>query len=197
MSDRVELETSDGERLEARWDHAADPIGATVFCHPHPLDRGSMNAPLMIGVSLRLVELGFSVLRFNFRGTGSSTGSHDYGTAEVLDVAAAVASVRATGLPLSLAGWSFGAGVALHWLAGDANPPSYSGIAPPPENLPDTLPPGPKRLIVGTREQVIDAQALLAYAGRLSIDVVLTPGDHFFHGRGRKIGDLVAQGLAG
>jgi len=63
MSDRIELETSDGEHLEARWDHASDPIGATVFCHPHPLDRGSMNAPLMIGVTLRLVELGFSVLR--------------------------------------------------------------------------------------------------------------------------------------
>jgi uncharacterized protein len=195
MSDRLELETSDGERLEARWDHAVNPIGATVFCHPHPLNRGSMNAPLMIGVTLRLVEVGFSVLRFNFRGTGSSTGRHDHGAAEVLDVAAAASSARATGLPLSLAGWSFGAGVALNWLAEDANPPPYSGIAPPPENLPDALPPGPKRLIVGTREQVIDSQALLVYAARLSIDVILTPGDHFFHGRGKKIGDLVAQGL--
>ncbi len=195
MSDRIELETSDGEHLEARWDHASDPIGTTVFCHPHPLDRGSMNAPLMIGVTLRLVELGFSVLRFNFRGTGASTGHHDYGGAEVMDVAAAVASARTTGLPLSLAGWSFGAGVALNWLAGEQSPPPYSGIAPPPENLPDSLPPGPKRVIVGTREQVVDAQALLVYAARLSIDVVLTPGDHFFHGRGKKIGDLVAQGL--
>ena len=196
MSDRIELETSDGEHLEARWDHASDPIGATVFCHPHPLDRGSMNAPLMIGVTLRLVELGFSVLRFNFRGTGTSSGSHDYGSAEVLDVAAAVTTARSTGLPLSLAGWSFGAGVALNWLAAEQSPPPYSGIAPPPENLPGSLPPGPKRVIVGTREQVIDTQALLAYAARLSIDVVLTPGDHFFHGRGKKIGDLVAQGLA-
>jgi hypothetical protein len=197
MSDRIELETADGEHLEARWDHASDPIGATVFCHPHPLDRGSMNAPLMIGVTLRLVELGFSVLRFNFRGTGTSTGSHDHGTAEILDVAAAAATARSTGLPLSLAGWSFGAGVALNWLAGEQSPPPYSGIAPPPENLPGSLPPGQKRVIVGTREQVIDTQALLAYAARLSIDVVLTPGDHFFHGRGKKIGDLVAQGLAG
>jgi len=155
-----------------------------------------MNAPLMIGVTLRLVELGFSVLRFNFRGTGTSTGSHDHGDAEVLDVAAAVAAARSTGLPLSLAGWSFGAGVALNWLANEQSAPPYSGIAPPPMNLPGSLPPGPKRLIVGTREQVIDTQALLAYAARLSIDVVLTPGDHFFHGRGKKIGDLVGQGLA-
>jgi alpha/beta superfamily hydrolase len=195
MSERIELTTSDGETLEARWDHASSPVGATVFCHPHPLDRGSMNAPLMIAVTLRLVELGFSVLRFNFRGTGVSTGSHDRGRSEVLDVSAAVAAARSTGLQLSLAGWSFGAAVALNWMAEDAAPPPYAGIAPPPENLPDSLPPGPKRIIVGTREQVIDADALLAYAARHSIDVVLTPGDHFFHGRGTKIADLMAQGL--
>jgi alpha/beta superfamily hydrolase len=197
MSERIELPTSDGETLEARWDHASNPVGATVFCHPHPLDRGSMNAPLMIAVTLRLVELGLSVLRFNFRGTGDSTGSHDYGGAEMLDVAAAAAVARSTGLPLSLAGWSFGAAVALNWLADDATTTPYAGIAPPPKDLPDSLPPGPKRIIVGTREQVIDAEALLAYAARHSIDVVLTPGDHFFHGRGAKIADLIAQGLTG
>ncbi len=197
MSDRTELFTSDGETLEARWDQAPNAIGVTVFCHPHPLDRGSMNAPLMIAVTLRLVELGFSVLRFNFRGTGTSTGSHDYGKSEVLDVAAAVSEARETELPLSLAGWSFGAAVALNWLATASVPPPYAGIAPRPEELPDTLPPGPKRIIVGTREQVIDTRALLAYAAERSIDVVLTPGDHFFHGRGKKIGDLVAQGLTG
>jgi alpha/beta superfamily hydrolase len=197
VSEKFELSTTDGETLEARWDHAPNPIGVTVFCHPHPLDRGSMNAPLMIGVSLRLVERGFSVLRFNFRGTGSSTGTHDKGRSEIRDVAAAVANARQTELPLSVAGWSFGAAVALCWLATELDPPPYVGIAPPPEGLPEELPSGPKRIVVGTREQVIDTRALLAYAARLSIDVVLTPGDHFFHGRGRKIGDLVAQGLTG
>jgi len=196
MSDRAELATSDGQTLEARWDHAPNPAGVAVFCHPHPLDGGSMNAPLMIAVTLRLVERRFSVLRFNFRGTGSSTGSHDEGRSEALDVSSAVEAARGIGLPLGIAGWSFGAAVALSWLAGDSDPPPYVGIAPPPENLPDSLSPGPKRIIVGTRDQVVDIQALLEYAEGHSIDVVLTPGDHFFHGRGKKIGDLVAQGLA-
>jgi hypothetical protein len=195
MSDRIELSTSDGQTLEARWDYAPDPIGMTVFCHPHPLDGGSMNAPLMIAVTLRLVEHGFSVLRFNFRGTGSSTGNHDMGRSEKLDVAAAIESAGSTDLPLRIAGWSFGAAVALGWLAEQTEPLPYVGIAPPPEGLPDSLPPGPKRIIIGTRDQVIDIPALLTYAGQQSIDVVLTPGDHFFHGRGKKIGDLVAQGL--
>jgi hypothetical protein len=42
---------------------------------------------------------------------------------------------------------------------------------------------------------VIDRDALVGYADAHAVDLVLTPGDHFFHGRGKRIGDLVAQGL--
>jgi len=155
-----------------------------------------MNAPLMIGVAGRLVDRGHSVLRFNFRGAGASTGAHDEGEAELLDVSAAMELARTKGLPVGLAGWSFGAWTALRWLAQtrSARLP-YVGIAPLPRGLPEELPEGPKRIVVGTREQVVDAKELVAYAARLGIDVVLTPGDHFFHGRGKRIGDLVGQGL--
>ncbi|HEX6221396.1 MAG TPA: alpha/beta fold hydrolase, partial [Acidimicrobiia bacterium] len=159
------------------------------------LQGGSMNAPLMIAVANRLVERGHAVLRFNFRGTGSSTGSHDYGKDELHDVSAAIEVGRERDLPLGIAGWSFGAWTALRWLAevGEAMP--YVGIAPATSELPDELPPGPKRFILGTREQVVDSDALISYARDQGIDVVLTPGDHFFHGRGDRIGDLVGQGL--
>ena len=154
-----------------------------------------MNAPLMIAVANRLVDRGHAVLRFNFRGTGSSTGEHDYGDAELRDVAAAMDLAGERGLPLGLCGWSFGAWTALRWLADTGETMPYVGIAPATKSLPDELPPGPKRVILGTREQVIDPDALIAYAEEQSIDVVLTPGDHFFHGRGKRIGDLVGQGL--
>jgi uncharacterized protein len=195
MIDRIQLGTSDGETLEARWDRAEDPTGAVVFCHPHPQQGGTMMAPLMVAVTTRLTERGFSVLRFNFRGIGASTGAHDNGKAEVLDVAAAIGTAKDTRLTVHLSGWSFGAGTALRWLSGQQEPIPYAGIAPPPQDLPDDLPPGSKRIVVGTRDQVVDVEAIRAYAERLSIDLVLTPGDHFFHGRGKKIGDLVAQGL--
>ena len=77
----------------------------------------------------------------------------------------------------------------------DDAPVAYAGIAPPSEGLPESLPPGPKRIVVGTRDQLIDVDQLRAYAASHSIDLVLTPGDHFFHGRGKKIGDLVYEGL--
>jgi alpha/beta superfamily hydrolase len=195
MIERVSLTTSDGVTLEARWDRPEDPTGVVVFCHAHPLQGGTMMSPLMVGVTTRLVERGLGVLRFNFRGTGQSTGVHDDGRAEVSDVEAAVETGRGTGLPVFLAGWSFGAGVALRWLAGQGEPPSYSGIAPAPDFLPADPPAGPKRIVLGTRDQVVDQDAIRSYAETHSIDLVLTPGDHFFHGRGKKIGNLVAQGF--
>ena len=154
-----------------------------------------MNAPLMIAVTSRLNDRGHAVLRFNFRGTGSSSGSHDYGGAEISDVDAAFDMARTRELPISLAGWSFGAGVSLRWLASRETTLPWVGIAPSHESLPEEVPPGPKRIVLGTRDQVIDGSALRDYAAEKGIDVVLTPGDHFFHGRGKKIGDLVAQGL--
>lgn len=195
MTERLQLSTSDGETLEARIDSPEQPSRFTVFCHPHPLQDGSMNAPLMIAVAGRLGHRGHAVLRFNFRGTGKSTGSHDQGVAERLDVAAAVELARSRDLPLGLAGWSFGAATALHWLAEAGETLPYAGVAPSPDGLPTELPPGAKRIILGTRDQVVDRPALLDYAARHSIDLVLTPGDHFFHGRGKKVGDLVGQGL--
>ena len=195
MTERLELETRDGETLEARIDSPDEPSRFTVFCHPHPQQGGSMNAPLMIAVANQLVARGHAVLRFNFRGTGSSTGSHDEGEGELNDVAAAMDLARGRGLPLGLTGWSFGAWTALRWLADTEETIPYVGIAPAALRLPDELPSGPKRFIIGTREQVVDPDELIAYAKEQSIDVVLTPGDHFFHGRGQRIGNLVGQGL--
>jgi uncharacterized protein len=154
-----------------------------------------MNAPLMIAVANRLVSRGHGVLRFNFRGTGDSTGTHDYGESELDDLSAAMAVARDRDLPLGLAGWSFGAWTALKWLAAEGETIPYAGIAPKSEELPEDLPNGPKRIILGTREQVIDPDALIEYAKTHAIDLLLTPGDHFFHGRGKRIGDLVGQAL--
>lgn len=195
MTERIELSTSDGQTLEARIDSPEVPERFTVFCHPHPQQGGSMNAPLMISVANRLVERGHAVLRFNFRGTGASTGAHDFGNAELLDIAAAIELAHDRELSIGLTGWSFGAWTALRWLAEARATVPYVGIAPATKALPDDLPSGPKRIILGTREQVIDPGVLIAYAGEHAIDLILTSGDHFFHGRGRRIGDLVGQGL--
>jgi alpha/beta superfamily hydrolase len=195
MIERMNITTTDGVTLEARIDSPVSPQRITIFCHPHPLQGGSMNAPLMIAVTGQLVSRGHAVLRFNFRGTGESTGTHDYGESEQHDITAAIEVADAKGLPLGLAGWSFGAATALRWLATSDTKLPYAGIAPPVDTLPSDLPDGPKLIVLGDRDQLIDVSELQAYAEERGIDFVLTPGDHFFHGRGKKIGDLIGQGL--
>jgi alpha/beta superfamily hydrolase len=195
MTERFTITTTDGITLESRIDSADHPDRVTVFCHPHPLHGGSMMAPLMVGVTKRLVERNHKVLRFNFRGTGSSTGSHDHGESEQSDVTAAVEYASRLEIPVGLAGWSFGAAATLTWLANNDSTLPYVGIAPPSDGLPLSLPGGPKRIVLGNRDQVIDGSAVQSYAENHGIDLVVTPGDHFFHGRGAKIGDLIGQGL--
>ena len=195
MTERFEITTTDGETLEARWDSPENPRFTTVFCHPSPVDGGSMMAPLMIAVTQKLVARGHSVLRFNFRGVGASTGEYGGGEAEVSDVDAAVSVARDRSDSIGIAGWSFGAAVAMNWLIDNESEIPYAGIAPPPNLISGKPPKGPKRIILGSREQVIDPDALEAFAIDNGIDLVITPGDHFFHGRGKRIGDLVGEGL--
>ncbi|MEA1902423.1 MAG: hypothetical protein U9N56_02740, partial [Actinomycetota bacterium] len=117
------------------------------------------------------------------------------GGGDIFLLGLAVLHAEEFGLPVGVAGWSFGAITSLRWLAATDFKMPYVGIAPGADLLPDVLPDGPKRIILGNRDQVIDGAAVQAYADKQGIDLVVTPGDHFFHGRGEQVGDLVGQAL--
>ena len=74
-----------------------------------------MNNNVVYRAAKALVEAGVAVLRFNFRGVGTSTGRHDGGAGEEDDATAAldVVAQRHPALPLWMAGFSFGARVGL------------------------------------------------------------------------------------
>ena len=198
-----ELATNDGERLEAQWSKPLKARGVVTFCHPHPLHQGTMNAPLMVAVTDRLVAAGLAVLRFNFRGVGRSTGSHGGGEAEQSDVAAAVAEAGffRPELPHGLAGWSFGAATSLNWLATSGSSLPWVGIAPPvrSERTP-SLPPketlasaGILAFILGERDQFTSVEELDAYATSVGGSLTVLSSDHFFHGKGSQVGELVGE----
>jgi alpha/beta superfamily hydrolase len=195
-----------GISLEARWDAPAEPEAVAVLCHPHPLYGGSMQVPLLRTVATALATGGCAVLRFNFRGVGASTGTWSGGPGELADLAASIATARAAfpGLPLGLAGWSFGAVVALCWQRDRGSRHRLAAIAPPTRGetgpaLPDpsSLAPAPRLFLVGSRDQFAEVAVLEQYAGALGARLQVLPGsDHFFFGREHRVGEAVAAHLA-
>jgi len=117
-------------RLEGLLNEGApDAKIAALICHPHPKGGGTMHNKVVYHAMQVLNRRGwgfeFPVLRFNFRGVGLSQGAHD-GRAEFVDVLAALDWLeREYARPIVLAGFSFGAAMALHACchAESGNPP--------------------------------------------------------------------------
>jgi alpha/beta superfamily hydrolase len=111
---------------------AGPPSFAAVVAHPHPLYGGTMHNKVVYAAARRLEEAGAAVLRFNFRGVGTSWGTYDQGRGERLDMLAALAEMRRRfpGLPLLAGGYSFGCHIALTTGA-DGSADLLLGLAPP------------------------------------------------------------------
>ena len=92
-------------------------VPAVVICHPHPLYGGSMHNNVTCAIAEFLTAKAISALLFNFRGVGRSEGQHGGGVAEQQDIGAALDWLQAQStispMKLGLAGYSFGASVAL------------------------------------------------------------------------------------
>ena len=110
-----------------------EPIFGAIVCHPHPLGGGTMHNKVVFKVAQTLQTLGMPALRFNFRGVGHSTGSYDEGRGEMDDVRYALEflSHRYPGLPVILAGFSFGAYVGLRVAARDDRVQAMIGLGTP------------------------------------------------------------------
>jgi alpha/beta superfamily hydrolase len=83
---------------------------AIVITHPHPLYGGSMHNNVVESIRQVHRDNGYTTLRFNFRGAGSSQGKYSDGQGEQVDVRAAVDFLTDIGQSvICLAGYSFGA----------------------------------------------------------------------------------------
>jgi uncharacterized protein len=135
---------------------------------------------------------GLVVLRFNFRGVGGSEGEHGGGVDEHHDVVAAIDALApdaaARGVPLVLAGWSFGADVSL--TVTDERLAGWVLIAPPLRVLPADAfvaahDPRPKCFVVPERDQFRSPDAVAEMtADWTNVEINAVPGaDHFLVGR--------------
>jgi len=180
--------------LEAHFRPAEAPLrGSAVLCHPHPLHGGTLHTKAVFRAAQALNEAGFHVLRFNFRGVGTSTGVHDHGIGEQDDARAAVDWLQDQypDLPILLGGFSFGSIVALR--VGEADPRVQALLALGlPVSLRDlehlgheaTRGTRPLLMVQGEEDEFGDGATLAAHADKLGagVHVVRIPqSGHFFH----------------
>lgn len=177
--------------LEVLVEQAPVPGGPLcVICHPHPQYGGTLDNKVVYTLARAARELGAVAVRFNFRGVGQSQGEFGHGVGEVDDLLAVVAWARAAypGQSLHLAGFSFGAAMALHGHAA-ADAASLLLVAPPAGMgyLEEAAPQLPWRVIHGNRDELIGLEVLRRWLTAMVGDTppltVIDDADHFFHGR--------------
>lgn len=170
-------------------------VGLAVIAHPHPLFGGTKDNKVVQTLARAFLQLGYTTVRFNFRGVGKSEGEHDHGAGEAQDLIEVVEKAHATLLeeetlsaPIALAGFSFGAFVTTHAfkalkekgyhlgkmaLVGTAT--SRFEVAQVPD---DTL------VIHGEVDDTVPLQSVLEWARPQNLPVLVMPGvEHFFHGQ--------------
>ncbi len=196
------LTASDGTTLEAE---IVSPDGGParagmVLCHPHPQFGGTMRSIVIGALFEALPAAGVECVRFNFRGVEGSAGTFAGGDLERLDALAAIGYLHprlpATA-PLVLAGWSFGADVAMSCVA-----PELAGwllVACPLRFAHDVdavaSDPRPKQLVLAERDEFRapdEVEREVADWRATSVEVV-RGASHFFVGRTDQV---VAHALA-
>ena len=174
--------------------------GLAVICHPHPLQGGTMDNKVVTTIARALVQRGWRVVRFDYRGVRQSAGTWDEGRGEVDDALAVIAAHRVAGEPLVLGGFSFGGYVAASAAArlAEADKPQRMVLVAPstvkhhaPAVIEDTL------LVHGEADDVVPLSASLDWARPQALPVVVVPGaGHFFHGQLVLLKSLVHRFLA-
>jgi alpha/beta superfamily hydrolase len=192
---------SDGWEIEGLY-HTGSPIKGAVITHPHPRYGGDMFNPVVAAIVAAYQKSGFATLRFNFRGTGKSSGSFGDGAGEQADVAGAVDFLRRDGLSeIHLSGYSFGAWVNAMVLQGGLLVHEMTMLAPPVAfidfeegiRLP-TL----SMVVAGSRDEIAPAERIRPLISQWNHDArldVIEGADHFFFGFFDEITRRLAQRL--
>jgi hypothetical protein len=202
------------------------PHAIAVVAHPLPTMGGTMDNKVVTTLARAFLELGFAVLRFNFRGAGKSDGSYDQGDGETLDAIAAANFMRGEfpGLPLISAGFSFGGYVQAR--AAETLQPQHLVLVAPAvgrfapstglitsdlagvvgqasrmasSSIRSGMPQVPvdTLLVHGDLDEVVELDAVLHWARPQHLPVVVLAGaGHFFHGRLSQLRQIVLQHFA-
>ena len=183
-------------RLEGRYHpQAARDAPIALVLHPHPQFGGTMNNKVVYNLHYAFYTMGFSVLRFNFRGVGRSQGEYDQGVGELADAASALDYLQSRNQNARhcwIAGFSFGAWIGMQLLMRRPDISGFVSVAPPANMYDFTfLAPCPASglIINGTEDRVAPPRDTETLAAKLQEQQGITVtheriagAGHFFEG---------------
>ncbi len=188
-------------QLEAIYRPASQAAECVALVlHPHPLYGGTMHNKVVYHTAKALESAGYETLRINFRGVGASTGTHGGGVDEIEDARVALDYLLADqpqARTVVVAGFSFGALIALRFGCKDARVHRIIGIATPARWLGHTVLPDcttPIAFIHGEQDDTAPLADLLRLVDRDRVHVI-AGADHFFEEHLEALRDAVVASL--
>ncbi|MBQ7632810.1 MAG: alpha/beta hydrolase [Alphaproteobacteria bacterium] len=162
-------------RIEGRY-YKSQRVNAPValILHPDPNYGGTMNNKVVYSLFKCFHDLGFSVLRFNFRGVGRSQGQFDDGNGELSDATIALdwlQNMNPDAKQCWIAGYSFGAWVGLQLLMRRPDINNFIAVSPPANEKDFTfLAPCPASglIIQGGADDIVPPSMVAAMARHLN-----------------------------
>ena len=180
---------------------AAAPVlhAAVVFGHPHTEYGGTMHTKAVYQTAKALSRIGCAVLRFNFRGAGSSAGTFSNGPGELDDFRAALDFMheRYPDAPMWAGGMSFGSYVGLTAGAEDPRVTTLIGIALPVSRYDFNAvaaSPKAKFFIHGEFDELAPLKEMREFYGRCVEPkdlVVIDAADHLFEGKVSQVAEAI------
>lgn len=182
-------------RIEGRY-HQSNRPGAPIalILHPHPQYGGTMSNKVVYTLYTCFKDLGFSVLRFNFRGVGRSQGQFEDGPGELSDATVALdwlQSMNPEARQCWIAGYSFGAWVGLQLLMRRPDINNFIAVSPPANEKDFSfLAPCPASglIVQGGQDEIVTPSVVAGLAkklnGQRNVEVdfaMLEEGDHMYN----------------
>lgn len=182
-------------RVEGRYHKSIRPNApVALILHPHPQYGGTMNNKVVYTLFSCFKDLGFSVLRFNFRGVGRSIGHFEDGPGELSDATAALDFLQHDNPDAKqcwIAGYSFGAWIAMQLLMRRPDINNFIAVSPPANEKDFSfLAPCPTSglIIQGGKDEIDNPELVTELARRLNMQrhadvdyALIEEGDHMYN----------------
>jgi len=182
-------------RIEGRYYQSPrQNAPVALMLHPDPMFGGTMNNKVVYSLFSCFKDLGFSVLRFNFRGVGRSQGQFENGPGELSDATVALDWLQAMNPDAKqcwIAGYSFGAWIGLQLLMRRPDINNFIAVTPPANEKDFSfLAPCPSSglIIQGGQDEIVNPSMVETMARRLNqqrnaeIDfAMIEDGDHMYN----------------